>query len=103
MPAQKIATCCYCGTRAALVLRGNDRHELSCSSCGAPLHNLKMLPISRGLVTGRAASSSRRTPKAVHPKQPHPKPRKVEKRKKRKGLFERLADDLWDEIEDIFG
>jgi hypothetical protein len=38
----------------------------------------------------------------VHPKQPHPKPRKVEKRKKRKGLFKRLADDLWDEIEDIF-
>ena len=102
MPAQKIATCCYCGTRAALVLRGNDRHELSCSSCGAPLHNLKMLPISGGRVTARAATPSRRAPKAVHPKQPHPKPRKVEKRKKRKGLFKRLADDLWDEIEDIF-
>jgi hypothetical protein len=58
MPAQKIATCCYCGTRAALVLRGNDRHELSCSSCGAPLHNLKMLPISGGLLTARAASPS---------------------------------------------
>ena len=33
----KIATCCYCGTRAALVLTGKHRHELSCSGCGAPL------------------------------------------------------------------
>jgi len=26
MVAQKIATCCYCGTKAALVLRGKDSH-----------------------------------------------------------------------------
>ena len=43
MTAEKIVTCCYCGTRAALVLRGRDRHELTCSACGAPLHDLKML------------------------------------------------------------
>ena len=36
----KIATCCYCGTRAALQLRGDVQHELACASCGAPLHNL---------------------------------------------------------------
>ncbi|MEM6308225.1 MAG: hypothetical protein AAF701_09600, partial [Pseudomonadota bacterium] len=41
---QKIATCCYCGTRAALVLKGDIQHELACSSCGAPLHNLKHMP-----------------------------------------------------------
>ena len=45
MVAQKIATCCYCGTKAALVLRGKDSHELSCGSCGAPLHDLKRLPV----------------------------------------------------------
>ncbi|MFD3191960.1 hypothetical protein ACFMPD_17090 [Sedimentitalea sp. HM32M-2] len=39
----KIATCCYCGTRAALILTGQVRHELSCATCGAPLHDLKML------------------------------------------------------------
>ena len=39
----KIATCSYCGTRAALVLKGESRHELACSSCGAPLHDLKRL------------------------------------------------------------
>ena len=44
MAYEKIATCCYCGTRAALVLRGSKRHELACSSCGAPLHDLKRLP-----------------------------------------------------------
>jgi len=44
MGAVKVATCCYCGTRAALVLRGKERHELACSSCGAPLSRMKMLP-----------------------------------------------------------
>ena len=43
MGATKIATCCYCGTKAALVLRGQDKHELTCSNCGAPLRSLKML------------------------------------------------------------
>lgn len=39
----KIVTCCYCGSRAALVLKGKERHELACANCGAPLHELKML------------------------------------------------------------
>ncbi|MGB1034398.1 MAG: hypothetical protein ACPGVS_05180 [Primorskyibacter sp.] len=43
MPQTKIATCHYCGTRAALVLTGSERHELSCSNCGAPLHDLKQI------------------------------------------------------------
>lgn len=102
MPAQKIATCCYCGTRAALVLKGNDRHELACSNCGAPLHDLKMLPIGGGRRTARAATPTRPTPKAVHPKQPHPKPSKVKKKSKRKGLWKDIMDEAWDVIEDIF-
>ena len=102
MPAQKIATCCYCGTRAALVLRGSDRHELSCSSCGAPLHNLKMLPNRGERVIARAATPTRPTPKPVHPKQPHPKPRKVKKSKKRKGLWRDIMEEAWGVIEDIF-
>lgn len=100
MPAQKIATCCYCGTRAALIL-GKDRHELACSSCGAPLHNMKMLPIGVGRVTARAATPTRPSPKPVHPKQPHPKAKKVKKSKKRKGLFRHLVEEAWDVIEDI--
>ena len=104
--SQKIATCCYCGTRAALVLRGKGRHELSCSSCGAPLHNLKMLPVSSGETSGRgaarAATPTRPTPKPSHPKQPHPKPRKVDRKRRRKGLFRKVLEEVWDEIEDIF-
>ena len=70
MPARKIATCCYCGTRAVLVLRGKERHELSCSSCGAPLHDLKMLPIGpeRGVSLCRRShppSTQSRAPKAA--------------------------------------
>lgn len=42
----KIATCCYCGTRAALQLNGKVQHELACASCGAPLHDLKMMPVA---------------------------------------------------------
>ena len=105
MPAQKIATCCYCGTRAALVLSGENRHELSCSSCGAPLHDLKMLPKGAGGATARSATpahpSPRKTPKPTHPKQPHPKAMKSKKRKKRKGLFRDILEEAWDVIEDI--
>ncbi|MCF2870166.1 hypothetical protein L0664_03725 [Octadecabacter sp. G9-8] len=102
MPAQKIATCCYCGTRAALVLRGKDRHELSCSSCGAPLHDLKMLPKAASRGTAPAATPTRPRPKPTHPKQPHPKARKVKKRNKRKGIWRKIVEEVWDEIEDIF-
>ena len=42
----RIATCCYCGTRAALVLKDlpGGRHELGCAACGAPLHEMKSIP-----------------------------------------------------------
>nr|WP_170331621.1 hypothetical protein [Ruegeria arenilitoris] len=86
----KIATCCYCGTRAALVLKGKQRHELSCSSCGAPLHDLKMVP-KRKLVekqTKRDMGKFAGSPK--------------KKKKKNKGVFSRVLDEAWDVIEDIF-
>ena len=87
----KIVTCCYCGTRAALTLQGRDRHELACSSCGAPLHDLKMLPTARKgdrELLQRAASK-------------YQKPKKM-KRKKRKGRLKDLFEDAFDLIEDIF-
>ncbi|CUJ86165.1 hypothetical protein RUE5091_00431 [Ruegeria denitrificans] len=87
----KIATCCYCGTRAALVLKGKDRHELSCSSCGAPLHDLKMMP-KRKLTE----SQPKRGP--AKPVNSH----KKKKQKKKKSVFSRVLDEAWDVIEDIF-
>ena len=93
----KIATCCYCGTRAALVLRGRERHELSCSACGAPLHNLKMLRTDRGgdrdLVGSRPASPAPAT---------KPRPFKPGKKKKRRPRLASFLKEAFDVIEDIF-
>lgn len=41
--AAKIATCSYCETRVVFSLSGDSRHELVCSSCGAPLENTKLV------------------------------------------------------------
>jgi len=106
MPSQKIVTCCYCGTRAALVLKGQDRHELSCSKCGAPLHDMKMLRKEEGGVGRSKSKSHRPAPNPVHPNQPHPKAKKKGKRKKRKGFMRELLSDAFEEVfdavEDIF-
>lgn len=89
----KIATCCYCGTRAALVLRGKTRHELACSSCGAPLHDLKML-----------RADNRGEPSLVKPspirKPPKPAFRK-HKRRRRKSFARWALEEAWDVLEDI--
>ena len=87
----KIATCCYCGTRAALVLKGQQRHELSCSSCGAPLHDLKMVP-KRKLTETKVKNDTRKSTATY----------KKKKQKKKKSVFSRVLDEAWDVIEDIF-
>ena len=97
----KIATCCYCGTRAALVLRGQERHELACSACGAPLHNLKMLPVPE-------PSQAERPARPAKPRKPAPRSShevwQSSKRpgKKRKGLGRRFLEEAFDLIEDVF-
>src|SRR5690606_14112999 len=100
----KIATCCHCGSRAALRL-DQGRHELSCANCAAPLRNFKALPArvpdrasDRGAVTHQAPL--RRSPAA------RSKPRKCYKPKKRQGWFGRglrdFAEEVFDVVEDIF-
>ena len=98
MPATKIATCCYCGTRAALVLRGRERHELSCAACGAPLHEMKML---RADHAGPARPVPARTGPMAEPARGAPAQmrRKV---KRRKGFGRRVLEEAIDLIEDIF-
>ena len=96
----KIATCCYCGTRAALVLAEGGRHELACGSCGAPLHNMKMLRSDR---VAPAAPPARPRPGGADA--PGGAPRKLAKPKKvkrRKGFMAKLMDEAFDAIEDIF-
>lgn len=94
----KVATCCYCGTRAALVLRGKDRHELSCSSCGAPLHNMKML--RSDAVQGHPVVTPQ--PERGGPRN-RPGPTKHSgKPKKRKSTARWLMGEIWDLVEDVF-
>lgn len=100
MGAVKVATCCYCGSKAALVLRGDSRHELTCGQCGAPLRMMKMLK-------SQPASTQRGLKPGIDH---HPRPQKGRyaqhprhrKQKKRKGLFHHMVSEIWDEIEDIF-
>jgi len=96
MTVTKVATCCYCGTKAALVLRGKERHELSCSACGAPLHALKILPQQAKQPKPRSAVSHRPKPAK------HAAPSRPGKRKKRKSFKKRIWEEVWDVVEDIF-
>lgn len=99
----KIATCCHCGTRAVLKLDAG-RHQLSCSSCGAPLRDLKMLPTATPPAEERPAVSHRPPPRGF-PAQKVPqgskKPKKS-KQKKRKHWLRGLAEEVFDVVEDIF-
>lgn len=95
----KIATCCYCGTRAALVLRGKDRKELTCASCGAPLHNLKNLPAQKHKSTKSAKQAK---PEKAKFKAPAKRKPSQNRKKKRKGLMAKVFEEAWDVIEDVF-
>ena len=90
----RIATCCYCGTRAALVLGGTQRHELTCGSCGAPLHTMKRLKGPEAAHKNVKSAYSG----AGYATVPEPKKRK----KKRKPLKRRILGEVFDLIEDIF-
>jgi hypothetical protein len=102
MNGTKIATCSYCGTRAAFVLTGDARHELSCSACGAQLHDLKMLPkrdeprpVQRAH-TARPGVSSHERAMAKIPD------RYERKTKKKKSFRRRFLEEIFDVVEDIF-
>ena len=103
----KIATCCYCGTRAALVLKDmpGGRHELACAACGAPLHEMKAIPSAHppGEVHGTVPASRVRGTRP--PKTGKSKPAKPRKRKRKGGgiaFGAWLLKEVIDEIEDIF-
>ena len=105
----KIATCCYCGTRAALVLKGRDRHELACSSCGAPLHDMKMLRTGAVDVQAHRAPQPGRKGKTRHigatapvPRDQRHAPAARRKKKPRKSLARSFLEEAFDLIEDIF-
>ncbi len=101
MAATKIVTCCYCGAHAALVLGGEQRHELRCGQCGAPLSRLKMLPIRADGAAGPTTPARHVRPTAGTQdiKNALKKARKV---KKSKPLVRKVWGGVWDLIEDAF-
>ena len=103
MAQTKIATCCYCGTRAALILRGDTRHELACAACGAPLHDLKNLKTD-AVASGRKAKprkprAERESDRPGRARYPVHKPARKGKRKKSLAYW--LFDEALDLLEDI--
>ncbi|MBK0398622.1 hypothetical protein H0I76_05440 [Limibaculum sp. M0105] len=99
-PPDRIATCCYCGSRSILP-SGGRRERLVCHGCGAPIRVLEILG---------ARDAPGRRPAVPHPAERpgahQAKDRAVRRKKgKRKpGLIARLGrvlDDL-DDILDIF-
>lgn len=85
----KILTCNYCGTRAALVL-DKGRHELVCASCGAPLHDIKQMPVDDTRPAPRIRDFDDR-------------PRKtMKKKKKKKSKSRRMMSEVFDLLDDIF-
>jgi transcription initiation factor TFIIIB Brf1 subunit/transcription initiation factor TFIIB len=105
---KKIATCSYCGTRAVLVL-DRVRHELTCSACGAPLHDMKFMPQPHETKKKDQLGSKakpKKKPQDLHSLAGHAgwfsQGKKSVKKKKRKPMFRRVLEDIWDEVEDIF-
>lgn len=101
MAVTKITTCCYCGSRAALVLHGKERHELSCDNCGAPLHAMKMLPKTSDRVTAPAATPTRPKPKKGRDKRADRPVEKSKKKRKNKSFGRKMLSGVWDVVDDI--
>lgn len=101
----RLATCCYCGTRSALVLAGANSHRLACGACGAPLTQMKHLPCkgTHGPVEAARPLKAPPPPRPIGNSGSSPKTaKKAKKAKKRKSLSRKLLSEAWDLLEDIF-
>lgn len=90
----KLATCCYCGRRTALQPTARGGHELACGACGAPLHNLKAMPLEPQ--SRKQPSAPKSSPGYGH------SGKKLKKQKKSKPLWRRALEEAWDVVEDVF-
>jgi len=94
----KIATCSYCGRRQALQFTARGGHELACGSCGAPLHEMKWLkpPVAD---QPKKRSAPRPAPHGGPVARETPRPAK--KAKRRKPMWKRVIEEVFEVIEDI--
>lgn len=89
---KKVLTCCYCGTRSALVIRDHGHHELSCQTCGAPLDHMKQMP-----------GTSKKAPKKTTGYRGEAAYKKKKKEaKKKKSFYRKAFEEVFDMVEDIF-
>ena len=103
---RKIATCCYCGSRTVLVL-DRSRHELACSACGAPLHEMKAMPMPQKASEPKPAPTTKFMPLRAKPQffsggKKHRRPDRKDNRRGRKPLSRKIFEEIWDVVEDIF-
>ncbi|MGB0497456.1 MAG: TFIIB-type zinc ribbon-containing protein [Rubricella sp.] len=96
MSVTKIATCSYCGTRAALVF-DRERHELTCPACGAPLHEMKRLQTGHERVEHKNRPSRPARPDWDGGERKRDERRR--KKKKRKPLAWKIVEELIDIID----
>lgn len=105
----KIATCSYCGTRAALVF-DKGLHELVCRACGAPLHDMKAVPLPTENIK-KKSSKKRKVEKQPYRRKPEKTecradwreaPARRRRKPKRRSLMSKAFEELWDVVEDIF-
>lgn len=104
----KIATCSYCSTRAVLVF-DKGLHELTCSACGAPLHDMKMMPKpaekDRKPVRPSPPSRHRKVLKQSEKRDGQSSRERYRKPKRKKRglrLAKNVFEEIWDVIEDVF-
>jgi DNA-directed RNA polymerase subunit RPC12/RpoP len=93
-PQTKFATCSYCGSRTILKPTARGGHELACASCGAPLHEIKAMPLERLREPDR-----RKQPYKRHSTRPR---NRRYKNRTRKSLWQKGFEELFDAVEDIF-
>ena len=105
---RKIATCCYCSTRAVLVF-DKGLHELSCQACGAPLREMKFMPQNPDKIRKNPPKTSRTQQKSPRKGSARFEQGRVHdktylRRPKRKSIpmARRFLEEIWDEVEDIF-
>ncbi|MBU2866099.1 hypothetical protein [Pacificibacter marinus] len=95
--AHKSATCCYCGTHTVLTLAGKTRHELQCTSCGAPLRRMKSLRTDHVIDPFTVQGTHKAKPKRSKEKSKD----RNKSRKRKKSIAYRLMD-VAEDIFDIF-
>lgn len=98
---RKLATCCYCGSRAVLDLTARGGHELACGSCGAPLHVMKALRTDRRRDGAPETFAGRPAPRRT-PGKPVLAPSGKAARKAAKKAFKKRLGRGKDLLEDLF-